>query len=71
MAIEIKPFMVGSKKATMGLIGGGIGFAVFIICVKWLGLSVGEALKVAGVIAGFTGGGYGVIEGIRDIRNGG
>jgi hypothetical protein len=75
MAVEIKPFIVGSKKATSALIGGitgGVfGFAVFIVCIKWLGLPFGDALKVAGAMAALTGGSgtalYPLLEGIRDI----
>ena len=67
MAVEIKPIIVGSKKATAGVLAGGIGFAVFVVCFKWLGLSLKEALAVAGFVAGLSGGGYNVLEGIRDI----
>ena len=74
MAVEIKPFVVGSKKATMGLVsslsGAGIGFVVFVICMKYLHLSMGDSLKVAGAIAGMIGAAgiqYGATEGLRDI----
>jgi len=67
MAVEIKPFVVGSKKATAGMIGAGIGFAAFVVCFKYLGLGFRESLAVAGAVAGFAGGQYGVFEGIRDI----
>jgi len=74
MAVEIKPFVVGSKKATSALVGGvtaaGIGFVVFVAGIKWLGLSFKEALLVAGVFGGVAGGSetilYPLLEGLRD-----
>jgi hypothetical protein len=74
MAIEIKPIVMGSKKATSALLGGissaGFGFVVFVVSLKWLLLGFNQAM-MAGMVFGLMAGGgleaiYPILEGIRD-----